>query len=62
MFYQKNGQVIIRLARDIFVMEVGDRLPPIGAYAEALSMGRGTVQIALNGKAGAQRQLSHCHP
>lgn len=48
MFYQKNGQVIIRLARDIFVMEVGDRLPPIGAYAEALSMGRGTVQIALN--------------
>ena len=48
MFYQKNGQVIIRLARDIFVMEPGDRLPPIGAYAEALSMGRGTVQIALN--------------
>lgn len=48
LFYHKNGWVIIKMARDIFNMEVGDRLPSIAKYAEVFSSGRGTVQTAMN--------------
>jgi len=47
LFYNKYGFVIIKMARDIFNMEVGDRLSSIAEYAEVFSSGRGTVQEAL---------------
>ena len=48
LFYHKNGWIIIKIARDIFNMEVGDRLSSIAEYAEVFSSGRGTVQTAMN--------------
>ena len=48
LFYHKNGWVIIKMARDMFNMEVGDRLCSIAEYAAVFSSGRGTIQTAMN--------------
>ncbi len=46
-FYQKNGLVIMRLARDLYSLEVGERLPTIVSYAEEIGTGHGTIQTAI---------------
>ena len=47
-FYQKNGLVIMRLARDLYSLEVGERLPTIVSYAEEIGTGHGTIQTAIS--------------
>lgn len=45
--YQKNGLVIMRMARDLYISNVGDRIPTIDNYSSIVSTGRGTIQTAL---------------
>ena len=46
--YQKTGLAVSRLAQDLLVRKVGDRIPPISEYQEKFQVSRGTVQNSLN--------------
>ncbi len=46
-FYQKNGLIVMRLARDLYTMEPGQYMDTIANYAEQTRVGRGTIQKAI---------------
>lgn len=43
----KNGIAIISLSREIFTLDVGDRIKTVEQYSEELKLGRGTIHSAL---------------
>ena len=43
----KNGIAIISLAREMFTLDVGDRIKTVEQYSETLCLGRGTIHTAL---------------
>lgn len=47
-FYQKNGLIIMRLARDLYTMEPGQYMDTIANYSEQTKTGRGTIQKAIS--------------
>ena len=47
-YYKKSGIVIMNIARDLFSMEVGERIPTILEYTEKFQVSRGVVQNALS--------------
>lgn len=53
-FYKKTGLTTIKIARDFYTMQVGDRVPTIADYTELLGVSRGIVQKALGALAEAQ--------
>ncbi|UFU00240.1 transcriptional regulator [Radiobacillus kanasensis] len=46
-FYSKNGLTAKYIAKELLDVEVGEKIPRVTDYSEKLSIGRGTVQIAL---------------
>ncbi|WP_277631170.1 GntR family transcriptional regulator YhfZ [Atopococcus tabaci] len=46
-FYQKTGIAIEQIASDLFLLEVGDRIPNVSTFQEKYALARGTVQNAL---------------
>ncbi len=47
-FYKKSGLITLKIARDLFTMDIGEKLPTIAEYTEQFSVSRGTVQDAIN--------------
>lgn len=47
-FYSKNGLAAKNIAKELIKLKVGDKIPRIYDYCAQLSIGRGTVQSALN--------------
>ncbi|HEY4553118.1 MAG TPA: GntR family transcriptional regulator YhfZ [Bacillaceae bacterium] len=45
--YSKNGLAAKFIAKELFHVEVGERIPRVSDFTEKLSLGRGTVQGAL---------------
>lgn len=43
----KNGIAIVSLAREIFTLNIDDRIQTVEQFSEALSLGRGTIHTAL---------------
>lgn len=62
-FMQKHGIVIENIATQLLTLKVGDRIPTIISLSEDLSVGRGTVQTALNNlkELGAINTVSKGH-
>lgn len=46
-FLKKNQLVVTRLARDLLLANIDDRVQPISTYAEQLDVSQGTVQKAM---------------
>ncbi|MTW86038.1 transcriptional regulator [Virgibacillus dakarensis] len=46
--YSKNGLTAKNIAKELLKLEIGDKIPRVADYSEKLSIGRGTVQIALS--------------
>lgn len=44
---QKSGIIVMKLAQEFMVMEVGDRIDTVANYSEKFTTARGTVQSAL---------------
>lgn len=47
-YYKKSGIIMMNIARDLFSLEKGDRLPTILEYTEKFQVSRGIVQNALS--------------
>ena len=47
-FYSKNGLAAKKIAKILLQLEEGKKIPRVSDYTETLSIGRGTVQNALN--------------
>lgn len=45
--YSKNGLTAKNIAKELLDLEIGEKIPRVADYSEKLSIGRGTVQIAL---------------
>ncbi|GIO26949.1 GntR family transcriptional regulator YhfZ [Ornithinibacillus bavariensis] len=45
--YSKNGLTAKNIAKELLDVEIGEKIPRVADYSEKLSIGRGTVQIAL---------------
>lgn len=45
--YSKNGLTAKNIAKELLELEIGEKIPRVADYSKKLSMGRGTVQIAL---------------
>ncbi len=45
--YSKNGLTAKNIAKELLELEIGDKIPRVADYSKKLSIGRGTVQIAL---------------
>ncbi|WP_409295636.1 GntR family transcriptional regulator YhfZ [Peribacillus sp. SCS-26] len=46
-FYSKQGIVVQKLAEELLIIEVNERLPKVSDFAEKFEVGRGTIQTAL---------------
>ncbi|MCY7858546.1 transcriptional regulator [Bacillus sonorensis] len=47
-FYSKNGLAAKNIAKELLGLKTGEKIPRISDYCDQLSIGRGTVQSALN--------------
>lgn len=47
LFYQKTGIAIEQIASELFLLEVGERIPNVSEFQELYGLARGTVQNAL---------------
>ncbi|MCB2289844.1 hypothetical protein LGK97_08710 [Clostridium sp. CS001] len=47
-FIKKSGLVISKLARDMLINDIGNKLPSISEYAGKLSVSRGVIQQGIN--------------
>src|SRR5699024_3791517 len=45
--YSKNGLTAMYISKELLKLEIGTKIPRVADYSEKLSIGRGTVQIAL---------------
>ena len=45
--YKKSALTLMHMARDLFMTEIGERVPTINEYTEKFKVSRGIVQQAL---------------
>ena len=45
--YKKTALTLIRMARDLFLTDIGEKIPTINEYTETFDVSRGIVQNAL---------------